>query len=174
MKVPPGDIDLVASRHERHEDHSYISDFNTAALLSVLVGSLMLDSKGTILTCTAALARLCGVDEEDLVGRHIKDLLPAVPLSRNTEGYNIAFVTYSCASGRNGSWRLFTASGDIVPVEGCFTLLKAEAKYLFRLQLHWTDDSGVLSERKRHLRRHPLPTATIPSGWLRKKPARTM
>jgi PAS domain-containing protein len=175
MKIPRGDINLVTPTPNQHR-HSYISanHLNSAALLSVVVGSLMLDSKGTILTCTVALARLCGVDEEEIIGRHIKSLLPAVPLSPNTEGYNIAFVAYSSASGRTGSWSLFAANGDTVQVEGSFTLLKAETKYLFRLQLNWTEDAGVAPERKYQLRRRPLPTATVSAGWRRKKVTRTI
>jgi PAS domain-containing protein len=153
----------VVSTPIQYQNSSYIPArrSNSATLLSVLAGSLMLDTKGTVLTCTDALARLCGAVEDDLVGRHIKSLLPAVPLGPTTEGYNVAFVAFYSGTRRTGSWRLFTGNGDSVQVQGCFTLLKVEKRYLFRLELRWADDPGVALERHYKLRRRPLTGRSI-------------
>jgi PAS domain-containing protein len=166
MKAQLDDTNVVASTPVQHQNRSYIPTrrSNSATLLSVLAGSLMLDTKGTVLTCTDALSRLCGTTEDDLVGRPVRSLLPEVPLGPGTEGYNVAFVAFFSGSRCTGSWPLLTANGDSVQVQGYFTLLKVEKRYLFRLELRWADDPSVALERHYKLRRRPM---TGRSVWAR-------
>jgi PAS domain-containing protein len=166
MKTALGDVSLARLTPVHPRNHSRISTRrpNSTALISVLVGSLILDNKGNILSCTDSVARLSGIAADELADRPIKSLVPGVPLDPGTEGYNVAFVAFSSATGRVGSWSLVTANRKSVQVEGCFALLKVESRFLFRLELRWRDNASPAVEGKFPLRRPP--SAGTNSIWI--------
>src|SRR5476649_1022299 len=53
---------------------------------------LGLDVDGEIRACNSLAAELLGGSEQDLRGRPITALIPALPLRRSTRGYNLAYV----------------------------------------------------------------------------------
>jgi hypothetical protein len=155
MKIPRGEIRPTPMTYAHPPSHSHTSTRRaySSALASVVMGSLMLDSKGSILSCTDTVAHLCGMEVDDMTDQPVKSLLPEVPIDPGTEGYNVAYVSFFAATGRVGSWSLLTSNSGPVQVEGCFTLLKIEARYLFRLELRWTDNQGAAMVRG--IRRNP-------------------
>jgi hypothetical protein len=172
MKAALGDVNLVALTPVHSRNHSRISTRRpySTALISVLVGSLILDNKGNILSCTESVARLCGIAADELADRPIKSLVPGVPLNPGTEGYNVAFVAFSSATGRVGSWSLVTANRKSVEVEGCFALLKVETRFLFRLELRWKDNASPAVDGRFPLRRPP--SAGSNSIWIGRRRTR--
>lgn len=106
------------------------------ALRPAVVGSLILDGNGTIRFCSNALANLVGVGAGELVGRTIKSLLPEMPLSPTTPGYNVAFAAFSCAAGYLHKWVLVRNDGSKLEVEASISSLKTGKEYLFCLGLH--------------------------------------
>jgi PAS domain-containing protein len=161
MKAPQGDIGFTQLTPEnlRTRLDASTGRANSAALASVVAGSLMLDSKGSILACSENVAQLCGVESEDMTDHPVRTFLPEVPLDACTEGYNVAFVAFCSATGRAETLNVATANGDAVQVEVCFSLLRVESRYLFRLQLRWTDNASVSPITRLRLRRLPV-TAT--------------
>lgn len=101
-----------------------------------VVGSLILDSKGIIHCCSAAVAQLAGVPEDEMTGRAIKFLIPDFPLDAGTQGYNVAFVSFLTASGHAHSATLQRADGSSIAVEAWTNLLQVNKEYLFCLELH--------------------------------------
>ena len=100
-----------------------------------VVGSLILDSKGIIHCCSAAVAQLAGVPESELTGRAIKLLIPDFPLDAGTQGYNVAFVSFLTASGNAHGATLQRADGSSIAVEAWTNLLKVNKEYLICLEL---------------------------------------
>lgn len=103
---------------------------------STVVGSLILDSKGIIHCCSAAVAQLAGVPEDEMAGHAIKSLIPDFPLDAGTQGYNVAFVSFLTASGRAHSAKLQRADGSTIAVEAWTNLLQVNKEYLICLELH--------------------------------------
>ncbi len=100
-----------------------------------VVGSLILDSKGVIHCCSAAVARLAGMAEGEITGRAIKFLIPDFPLNTETQGYNVAFVSFLTASGCAHKATLVRADGDTLPIEAWTNLLRVNKEYLLCLEL---------------------------------------
>lgn len=104
------------------------------AQVAPVAGSLLLDTGGTILSCTSTIARMCGANERDLAGRHIRSLVPALPMHPRTEGYNVAFVAFTSARGPR-PWMLAAAGGRSIEVEGSLALLKNGGQYFVCVDL---------------------------------------
>lgn len=115
-----------------------------AEMRPAMVGSLILDGNGTIMFCSNALALLVGTTASELVGRTIKSLLPEMPLSPTTPGYNVAFAAFSWAAGSLHQWMLIRSDGSKLAVDASITSLKTSRDYLFCLGLHCPSEPGVV------------------------------
>jgi PAS domain-containing protein len=120
-----------------------------------LLGSLLIDIRGTIVFCDTAVARLQGSSCENLIGRPIRAVVPGLPLDPRTEGYNVAFVSFSAARCVR-PWPLLKQDGSRTLVEGKVILLNTDESYLFRLELHQPAGGDAASNDRRD-----LPSATI-------------
>jgi hypothetical protein len=98
-------------------------------------GLMMLDSQGHICFCSAGLAALAGVTPAKLVGQAVKILLPALPVSGNTPGYNVAFAAFHGASGRVYLSRLIKSDGSSIAVSVLLNVLRANREYRFTLEV---------------------------------------
>lgn len=56
--------------------------------------SLVLDELGTVCFCSNATARLFGAGAHPLIGRPVRELIPDLPFSAETPGYNVAYATF--------------------------------------------------------------------------------
>ena len=63
-------------------------------------GAMALDCRGTVQHCHEDLARLFRARPPALVGRHIRELIPNLPLNAATPGYNAAYATFWAPSGQ--------------------------------------------------------------------------
>src|SRR3990167_9216609 len=117
-----------------------------------VVGSLILDSKGVIHCCSEAVAQLAGLAGNELAGRAIKVLIPDFPLCTETQGYNVAFVSFLTASGRGHAATLLKSDGSTLAVEAWTNVLKVNKEYLLCIELRCKRDSSR-SERRSEPRR---------------------
>lgn len=115
-------------------------------ITSNVIGSLVLDSKGLIRSCSTVVARLAGTTESELIGRAVKALLPRLPLSSGTQGYNVAFVKFLSAPGDVHALMLARTDGAQVPVEASISLRKVNKEYLFCLELYCRSEAGADDE----------------------------
>jgi PAS domain-containing protein len=106
-----------------------------ASALSGSSGLMMLDSQGHICSCSEGLAALAGVTPVELVGQAVKTLLPAMPVSGNTPGYNVAFAAFHGASGRVYLSRLIKSDGSSIAVSVLLNVLRANREYRFTLEV---------------------------------------
>ncbi|OGA17809.1 MAG: hypothetical protein A3I01_05150 [Betaproteobacteria bacterium RIFCSPLOWO2_02_FULL_65_24] len=85
---------------------------------------IVLDTSGTVCSCTAAAAGLFGAGLHGPVGRHITVLVPDLPLRPSTPGYNIAYARFKPdagpwreLSGRDSQGRVFRLLGSLDTME---------------------------------------------------------
>lgn len=97
---------------------------------------LGLDAHGDIRTCNSPAAELLGVSGQDLHGRPITALIPALPLRRNTTGYNLAYVGLWYANGARRHLLGVNPEGRALPLEIAVDVLKAgkSISYLVGMQ----------------------------------------
>lgn len=65
-----------------------------AATHGTAIATIILDRSGTVRYCHADAARLFHTGPNTLVGRHVTEMIPELPLARRTSGYNAAYVTF--------------------------------------------------------------------------------
>lgn len=78
---------------------------------------LILNASGAIQFCSNAAAHLFDGTSDEMLGRPISSLIPAIPLRIVTPGYNVAYARFW--SAQHG-WRRFGRAGrdgQTVPVE---------------------------------------------------------
>jgi hypothetical protein len=121
-------------------------------------GLVMLDSQGHICSCSDSLAALAGVAPLKLLGQPVKTLLPGLPVSDNTPGYNVAFAAFHAASGRVYRSRLIKSDGSAIAVSVLLNVLKVNRDYRFKLEV-W--------ELARELPEQPELPRTFTSGAVR-------
>lgn len=61
--------------------------------------AIVMDCYGTVRHCSPDLAGLFQTRPRYLIGRHIRDLIPNLPLSPATPGYNAAYATFWAQTG---------------------------------------------------------------------------
>lgn len=66
--------------------------------------AIVMDCYGTVQHCSSSLAGLFQTRPRFLIGRHIRELIPNLPLSAATPGYNAAYATFWAAKGEQGGF----------------------------------------------------------------------
>lgn len=61
--------------------------------------TMVLDRLGTVRYCHDEAANLFGTRADSLIGKHIKALIPDLPLNARTPGYNIAYAAFWAPDG---------------------------------------------------------------------------
>lgn len=61
--------------------------------------TMVLDRIGIVRYCNADAAQLFAAGAESLVGKHISALVPDLPFSRRTPGYNLAYAAFWAPDG---------------------------------------------------------------------------
>jgi PAS domain S-box-containing protein len=92
---------------------------------------LRLDAAGEICACNDAAAELLGGSENDLRGRPINALIPALPLRRHTPGYNRAYVDLWYARGARQRLLAFKRDGGALPLDVTVRTVKADRSIAF-------------------------------------------
>ena len=75
------------------------------------VASMVLDALGTVRDCSGAAARLFGAGAHQLIGRPVRELIPDVPLSAETPGYNVAYAAFWAAEAPGHEFRALDSRG---------------------------------------------------------------
>lgn len=79
--------------------------------------ALLLDSEGRITDANAAAATLLGRRASALEGKDISQLVPDLPLSRTTPGYNLAYAAFHAGAPGWLAHTALTARGEFMPIE---------------------------------------------------------
>ncbi|MGE3277905.1 MAG: ATP-binding protein [Vicinamibacterales bacterium] len=75
---------------------------------------LVRDADGVIRAINPAAARILGYQPDEIVGQHIRELMPDDPESRSAAFF---IEAYKAAIGRTTEWRIRRKDGTVVPVE---------------------------------------------------------
>jgi hypothetical protein len=103
--------------------------------LSASFGLMTLDGQGHICSCSESIAALAGIPPVKLLGQPVKTLLPALPVSGDTPGYNVAFAAFHGASGRVYLSRLKKSDGSAIAVSVLLNVLRVNREYRFSLEV---------------------------------------
>lgn len=79
-------------------------------------GAMVLDRFGIIRYCDTLALQLLGAGPPEVIGRDIRTLIPQLPLSARTPGYNLAYATF-CATRGPRLCRAFDSSGRVASLE---------------------------------------------------------
>ena len=125
-------MNMIASPH--HFAQEYLQDPN---LMPPSEGSaaLVMDINGCIVESNLAATDLLGCPPESLAGQDITVVLPGLPFSQETPGYNLAYVGVNHAMD---AWKKHTAhtpSGGSISVEIVLYIIKRGCKYFIALCL---------------------------------------
>lgn len=74
-------------------------------------GAIVMDCHGTVQHCHEALAQLFHARPRALVGRHIRELIPQLPLNPATPGYNAAYATFWAPKGQRSGFHGVDSQG---------------------------------------------------------------
>ena len=109
---------------------------------------LELDADGEIRASNSPAAELLGGDRQELRGRPITALIPALPVRRNTTGYNVAYVGLWHANGARRQLQGVRHDGRALPLDIALSVLKAEKSISYLVQ------------------RRPAEAETDPGRWM--------
>lgn len=118
---------------------------------------LMIDSRGIITACSDTLLQAIGVTKAQIVGNNVRALIPALPFQADTEGYNIAYATFSAAQKEARPWVIHMHDGRCIEAKGCITLQRTPTTYSIRLTIVSSMPGTCMLEHENHM--HP-PRAT--------------
>ncbi|MEI8170975.1 MAG: hypothetical protein WCG50_14960, partial [Rhodoferax sp.] len=106
--------------------------------------ALVMDINGCIVECTLAAADLLGRMAESLVGQDVSVVLPGLPFSQETPGYNLAYVSMNHAMDTWKKSTALTPSGGSIAVEIVLYIFKRGSKYFLALCLRRPTFSATL------------------------------
>jgi hypothetical protein len=96
---------------------------------------LMVDSTGRIASCSQDAKDLLGGDEAPLEGRLITELIPELPFTPNTPGYNLAFSIFSEAKGGWTRRIALLANGQKMAIDTALSSVKIRYRRHIKLRL---------------------------------------
>ncbi|MEI8171607.1 MAG: PAS domain-containing protein, partial [Rhodoferax sp.] len=97
--------------------------------------AMVMDINGCIAECNLAATDLLGRQPESLVGQNVSDVLPGLPFSQETPGYNLAYVGMNHALDAWKKQIARTPSGGSIDVEIVIYIIKRGCKCLIALFL---------------------------------------
>lgn len=127
---------LASAMWSRGAGENRLNLRHTEANASRNLGVLVFDSKGLVIFCSDAIARMTGSSSTEIIGTEVRNFMPGIPLDPATEGYNVAFGAFSAARRMRQSWTLYVQDGGAVQLDGYFAMLKMPSGYVFCLELH--------------------------------------
>lgn len=95
--------------------------------------ALIVDVNGKIICCSPTTAAMLGQPPEALVSQPVTKVLPNLPMSASTLGYNLA---YAVIRGARGEWTEHiaqAANGEQIHLEVLFTCRKVSNNFIFEL-----------------------------------------
>ena len=118
-----------------------------AAGLGSAIAAMILDRSGTVRYGHADAARLFHISPNALVGRHVTELIPELPLDRRTPGYNLAYATFWAPAGPPRAFSGVDSQGRSFGVRVGLDRLELEKHQYILLSLRPQCESGRLPER---------------------------
>ena len=103
-------------------------------------GSLVLDRRGVVVSCSDSGVRIFGGDYEDLEGSAIGALISNIAPSDAPPSFNARYMAYLCTAA---NWRRFQAVdvyGQRFPVEIFLSKMKLESDEMYLLSLRHPSD----------------------------------
>jgi hypothetical protein len=97
--------------------------------------ALIVDVRGRIIGCSTTAAALLGQTPDTLFNQPVKNVLPNLPFSEGTQGYNLA---YAITQGARADWTEHYAqasNGDRFPLKVLLSCRKVSTDFTFELQL---------------------------------------
>lgn len=95
--------------------------------------ALTVDVRGRIIGCSTTAAALLGQTPDALFNQPVKNVLPNLPFSESTQGYNLA---YAITQGARGDWADHYAQaskGDRFPLKVLLSCRKVSTNFIFEL-----------------------------------------
>lgn len=95
--------------------------------------ALIVDVRGRIIGCSATAAALLGQTPDALFNQPVKNVLPNLPMSESTQGYNLA---YAITQGARGDWAdhyVQASKGDRFPLKVLLSCRKVSNDFIFEL-----------------------------------------
>lgn len=87
----------AAGRQARHVRHG--RQERDPLPTPVAHGAVVLDRFGIVRYCDTRALKLLGAGPDGLIGRDIRSLIPELPISARTPGYNLAYATFCATRG---------------------------------------------------------------------------
>lgn len=112
---------------------------------------LGLDADGEIRACNSPAAELLDGSRQDLRGRPITAFIPALPLRRNTTGYNLAYIGLWYANGERRPLIGVRPDGRALPLEIAVNVLKQEKSISYLVGMQPAATEPDLGQRMREL-----------------------
>lgn len=165
--------EAIAGRPSRWYRAIQKKSASPAAHSSITPTELVVDSKGTITDCSDDLLQAMGVLKDDVAGKNVRSLIPALPFQAQTEGYNIAYATFAAAHKEPRTWVIKRGDGCSIEVKGRVAIHRMPNRYAIRLAISTLPSHVRTPQRENRGRRldtgRILPHAMSPSGATSRK-----
>lgn len=97
--------------------------------------ALLLDIEGRITDANSAAATLLGRRASALEGQDISQLIPDLPLSRTTPGYNLAYAAFHAGATGWLAHTALTVQGEFLPIEFSLACVRVHGVRVIALTL---------------------------------------
>lgn len=104
--------------------------------------ALVLDNEGRVTDANEAAATLLGYHAAALEGLAVNQLIPDLPLSITTPGYNLAYAAFHAAATHWPAHTALTAKGDFLPIELTFACVRVHGIRVIALTLRPRADAA--------------------------------
>lgn len=109
--------------------------------------AMVLDSLGTVRYCHADAARLFRAGAHTIVGRHVSELIPALPFNSRTPAYNVAYATFWAPEGPRRGFCGVDSQGRCFDLQVALDKLQLEKHHQILLSLQLPVISAQLPEQ---------------------------
>ncbi len=106
-----------------------------------------LDRDGVICASDPLAAKLLGGSKDELLGKPIATLIPGLPLHRDTQGYNFAYVGLWFANGVRRRVQGLKLDGETIPLEISIAIVGASNTLSFLVGLRQAPLDPGLQDR---------------------------
>jgi len=97
--------------------------------------TLVVDETGCVMECNQSALTLFGKSDHELLGMPLAELIPTLPLSTDTPGYNMAYGAFHSANHQWLHHVALAANGLCKPIHIHFNQLVREGRHLLVLSL---------------------------------------
>ena len=85
---------------------------------------LEMDTQGCITCGDSSIACLLDMHVDTLVGKPVASVIPDIPFSVKTPGYNLAYAIFNATNGDRTRRRAVAANGRAIPLDTMWTVRK--------------------------------------------------